>query len=146
MKLVGRARRYLRPYRLRFGAALLLVGANAGLELARPWPLKITVDCVLGGMAPPALAGLDRGVLLALACSGLLLLQLAGAGLTFLLNRLSIEVGQRRVRSELRGARQRGSGGCAAGASACGSAGILKRYLRDPPSSDGASGPSEIAV
>src|SRR5262249_857849 len=80
----------------------LLVGASAALELGRPWPLKITVDHVLGG-APLAgpLGGLGRGTLLSLACLALLLLQLCSALLSLWANQLSIDVGQRMV-SDLR--------------------------------------------
>jgi ATP-binding cassette, subfamily B, bacterial len=94
---------YLEPYRRRFVLALGLVLLGSAFELARPWPLKITIDFVLGSEPPPAaLSDLGRGGMLALACAALVLLQLASAGLTIWLNRLSIEIGQRMV-SDLRG-------------------------------------------
>ncbi len=95
---------YLWPYRLRFAWALLQVFLIAGFELLKPWPLQIVIDHVLGGkpMAPPleALAPLQ---LLAFACLGIVLVQLAAGGLTLLHNYTTIGVGQRMV-NDLRGA------------------------------------------
>jgi ABC-type multidrug transport system fused ATPase/permease subunit len=40
---------YLRPYRARLGAAVLLTVLVVAIELAKPWPLKLVVDQVLLG-------------------------------------------------------------------------------------------------
>ncbi len=89
---------YLARYRGRFALALALVMVTSAAELARPWPLKVTLDHVLGSEEPPAvLGGLGRTALLALACVALILLQLACAALAVALNRISIDVGQRMV-------------------------------------------------
>jgi len=75
------------------------VGLNAALELARPWPLKIVIDNVLGGRPLDVAAplGLDVRGLLAAACVGLLVLQIALAVLGVLQNRITIGIGQRMV-------------------------------------------------
>jgi ATP-binding cassette subfamily B protein/subfamily B ATP-binding cassette protein MsbA len=89
---------YLRPYRVRFALVLAGVAASSALEVARPWPLKIVVDSVLGDAPVPApLAGLDRGALLGAACGGLLALQVTLSILSVLLSRASIAIGQRMV-------------------------------------------------
>jgi hypothetical protein len=43
----------LRPYRLAFGGAIAQVLLLGLLELAKPWPLKVVVDNVLGGKPLP---------------------------------------------------------------------------------------------
>lgn len=101
MNVVRRIAGYLMPYRGRFTVALVLVALNAALEVARPWPLKIVVDSVLGSLPPPSflpvsLAMTKQGVLGA-ACVGLLLLVLAIALLGVVLNRVTIGIGQRMV-------------------------------------------------
>jgi ATP-binding cassette subfamily B protein/subfamily B ATP-binding cassette protein MsbA len=98
MTLFRRVLRYLRPYRGRFALSLVLVAVGAALEAARPWPLKVVIDYVLGEAALPALlAGWSRPALLVAACAGLLALQLGAAGLALVLNRISIAIGQRMV-------------------------------------------------
>jgi len=96
---IRRVGRYLRPYRVRFAGALALVALNALLELARPWPLKIVVDNVIGGRELPlGLArGLDARGLLTAACLGLLLLQVSLSVLGVIQNRFTIGIGQRMV-------------------------------------------------
>lgn len=62
----------LAPHRAAFALAIVQVLATSALELAKPWPLKVVVDSVLGGA--PAGFGLDglapRTVLL-VACGAL---------------------------------------------------------------------------
>jgi len=111
MSLYRRVGRYLEPHRGRFALALALVALNAVLEIAKPWPLKIVVDQVIGGrpLAPglsAALAriGLDASnahALLLAACVSLLALQITLAVLGVRLNRFTIGIGQRMV-SDLR--------------------------------------------
>jgi ATP-binding cassette subfamily B protein/subfamily B ATP-binding cassette protein MsbA len=93
---------YLRPYRVSFGASLLLVAVNAALEIAKPWPLKVVVDHVLGtkplgGVLAALGGGASAEALLLGACAGLLALQIALALLGVHLNRVTIGIGQRMV-------------------------------------------------
>jgi ATP-binding cassette subfamily B protein/subfamily B ATP-binding cassette protein MsbA len=101
-KVLGR----LRPYRAPFLLAVLQVVAIGLLELAKPWPLKIVVDHVLGG-APlgwPGLAGLEAEGLLVVACALLVVVYASLGALGVTSNYTTIGVGQRMVddfRSEL---------------------------------------------
>src|SRR5579862_7757516 len=95
--------RYVRPYRGRFGLALVQVLAMSGLELLKPWPMQVVVDGALGGRPPPAIAGLSPIVLAALACAALALIQSASGALTVVYNWQAIGLGQRMVH-DLRGA------------------------------------------
>src|SRR5579862_8720621 len=94
--------RYVRPYRGRFGLALVQVLAMSGLELLKPWPMQVVVDGALGGRPPPAIAGLSPIVLAALACAALALIQAASGALTVVYNWQAIGLGQRMVH-DLRG-------------------------------------------
>jgi ATP-binding cassette, subfamily B, bacterial len=94
------------PYGGLFAGAILQVLLIGVLELAKPWPLKIVVDNVLGGrpLAWPGLQGLGSSSLLLVACLALVgIYALLGAiGVTS--NYATISVGQRMVndfRSEL---------------------------------------------
>ena len=70
---------YLRPYRGRAFAVLLLVLAETGLTALAPWPLKVLVDNVLGGAPfPPAVAARLPGVV---DDAVMLLLAVVAAGL-----------------------------------------------------------------
>jgi ATP-binding cassette subfamily B protein len=98
---------YLRPYRLRLAFAVGLVFVISFAEVAKPWPLKVVVDNVLGGK-PLALAGypgeMSASTLLAVAATGLVLLYLLIGLLQVVSNYLTIDIGQRMVddfRSEL---------------------------------------------
>jgi ATP-binding cassette subfamily B protein len=96
----------LRPYRVAFGGAIAQVLLLGLLELAKPWPLKIVVDNVLGGKPLPYGWGAGRDVddVLLAAC-GLLVAVYALLGLLGVTsNYATINVGQRLVndfRSEL---------------------------------------------
>jgi ATP-binding cassette subfamily B protein/subfamily B ATP-binding cassette protein MsbA len=99
LSVVRRIAGYLAPYRGRFALALVLVALSAALEVARPWPLKIVVDSVLGDRPftfPFALPEGKRAVLAA-ACLGLLVLAVGIALLGVVLNRVTIGIGQRMV-------------------------------------------------
>jgi ATP-binding cassette subfamily B protein len=87
----------------RIGLALAMVTLSSALEVARPWPLKIVVDSVVGDrpLAGAARLGLGKPGILLAACLGLLALTVALAGLAVALNRTTISVGQRAV-SDLR--------------------------------------------
>ena len=95
---------YLRPYRLRFAWALAQVFLIAGFELLKPWPLQVVIDNVLGrktvGFALPE--DWSPLGLLALACLGIVFVQLVAGALTLLHNYTAIGVGQRMV-NDLRG-------------------------------------------
>jgi ATP-binding cassette subfamily B protein/subfamily B ATP-binding cassette protein MsbA len=99
MNAAHRLARYLRPHRVSFAFSLLLVGLVSALEVARPWPLKIAIDHVLGERPLPLAErlGLSRGGLLGAASLGLVLLALAQALLSVRLNRATIGIGQRMV-------------------------------------------------
>jgi ATP-binding cassette subfamily B protein/subfamily B ATP-binding cassette protein MsbA len=106
LRVVGKVLRRLRPYRWAFTVAILQVLLIGVLELAKPWPLKIVVDNVLGhrplGIA--ALAGLDAHQLLLGACGALVAVYALLGGLAVTSNYATINVGQRMVndfRSEL---------------------------------------------
>ena len=58
--VVLRVLRYLRPYRGRFVLAVGLVAFTAVLEIAKPWPLKIVIDSVLGEHPIEVFGGLGR--------------------------------------------------------------------------------------
>jgi len=103
--LVARLLPYLRPYRLRFAAALVQVFVIVALALLKPWPLQLVIDHVLSGkpVAQAWLSGLSQGNLLVFACIALVLIQ-AGAGLLELLhNYTAIALGQSMV-NDMRGA------------------------------------------
>jgi ATP-binding cassette subfamily B protein len=106
LRIVAKVLARLRPYRWAFTGAILQVLLIGLLELAKPWPLKIVVDNVLGGhpVAIRDLATLPPNELLLVAC-GLLIgvYSLLGA-LAVTSNYATINVGQRMVndfRSEL---------------------------------------------
>ncbi len=97
--LAWRIEPYLRPYRWRMVAALLLVFGISLAEIAKPWPLKVVVDQVLGGHAlrlPGGLA-LEGGTLLLLAAGGLVALYVLLGALSVASNYVTIDVGQRMV-------------------------------------------------
>src|SRR5579883_656731 len=98
--------RRLAPHRGLFALAVLQVLVIGLLELAKPWPLKVVVDGVLGGK--PAglawLAGLAPRALLAVACAALVGIYALLGLLAVTSNYATISVGQRMVndfRSEL---------------------------------------------
>jgi ATP-binding cassette subfamily B protein len=98
--------RRLVPYRGLFAwavAQVLLIGV---LELAKPWPLKVVVDNVLGGrpLGWPVVGGLAPRPLLAVACLVLVGVYALLGLLSVTSNYATISVGQRMVndfRSEL---------------------------------------------
>src|SRR5262245_5217074 len=106
LRLVRRVLGRLVPYRGALAFAILQVLAIGVLELAKPWPLQIVVDHVLGDrpMSWALLAGRTRIETLAAAC-GLLVVVYAGLGaLGVSSNYYTIRVGQQLVndfRSEL---------------------------------------------
>jgi len=106
LRVVAKVLRRLRPYRLAFTIAVLQVLLIGVLELAKPWPLKVVVDNVLGNhaIAAPGLAGLSPRALLLVACGALVGIYALLGAFSVTSNYASISVGQRMVndfRSEL---------------------------------------------
>ena len=96
----------LAPYRTLFLIAVTQVIAIGVLELAKPWPLKVVVDHVLGGRPTgwASLDGLGTAGLLAVACIVLVAVYGLLGALSVTSNYTTISVGQRMVddfRSEL---------------------------------------------
>src|SRR2546426_1589927 len=101
-KVLGR----LAPYGGLFVAAIAEVLAIGFLELAKPWPLKVIVDNVLGGrpLDWPWAGALGARGLLAAACGALVAVYALLGALGVSSNYATISVGQRMVndfRSEL---------------------------------------------
>jgi ATP-binding cassette subfamily B protein/subfamily B ATP-binding cassette protein MsbA len=94
VSVVRRVAAYLRPYRGRFTFSLGIVALQAVFELAKPWPLKLVVDSVLGQVPLPLGLSLGRTALLGAACGALLLLALLLAALGVIQNRVTIGIGQ----------------------------------------------------
>jgi ATP-binding cassette subfamily B protein/subfamily B ATP-binding cassette protein MsbA len=104
---------YLKAHRRQVAWALAQVFLVAGFELLKPWPLQIVIDYVLGGKTPPAsgpigsgpiaaLLSLPAGVLLLVACLGIVIIHLGAGALTLWHNYTTIRVGQSMV-NDLRG-------------------------------------------
>jgi ATP-binding cassette subfamily B protein/subfamily B ATP-binding cassette protein MsbA len=95
--------RYARPHwrTIVFLSATMLV--DIGLELARPWPLKLVIDNVLGHQGtPPVLASVLPGSaspqgLLAWAVAATVLIFLLGTLSSTLYNYFSLRIGQKMV-------------------------------------------------
>jgi ATP-binding cassette subfamily B protein/subfamily B ATP-binding cassette protein MsbA len=99
LPVVAKVLRRLRPHRALFAGAVLQVLAIGLLELAKPWPLKVVVDVVLGGH-PLGVAWFDalsRSAMLALACGGLVAVYALLGILSVTSNYATISVGQRMV-------------------------------------------------
>ena len=91
---------YLWPHRGRILWALGQVCVISGLELLKPWPIKLIIDSVLGGQPLPAGlgAGYTPGALLLAACASLVVIYAALGAFTVLNNYTTISIGQRMVR------------------------------------------------
>jgi ATP-binding cassette subfamily B protein len=96
MSLFLQVLHYLRPYRGAFVFAVLQVIVLGALEILKPWPLKIVIDYVLPGTAPPwpLLAGMSPPALLLLATLGLVAIYGALGGISVLNNFTTISIGQ----------------------------------------------------
>jgi ATP-binding cassette subfamily B protein/subfamily B ATP-binding cassette protein MsbA len=97
--VVGKVLRRLRPHRTLFAGAVAQVLLIGILELAKPWPLKVVVDNVLGGkpLGWPSLEGLDQTGLLTVACAALVGVYVLLGLLSVTSNYATISVGQRMV-------------------------------------------------
>jgi ATP-binding cassette subfamily B protein/subfamily B ATP-binding cassette protein MsbA len=103
-----RALKYFRPDAPRIAAALCLLLASTALNVLKPWPLALIVDCVLEHKPLPHWMGravsLNGPALLAGLSASLLLLYLLQDALAAAQNYLSIQVSLRgltRLRNEL---------------------------------------------
>jgi ATP-binding cassette subfamily B protein len=96
---------YLRPYKWRVAWALLQIFLISGFELLKPWPLQLVIDDVLGGKIPGVVVLRDMSptALLAVACTGLVIVNIGSGLLGLLHNVTTIGVGQNMV-NDLRGA------------------------------------------
>ncbi len=106
LRLLRKILRRLAPYRALFLGSVVQVLLIGFLELAKPWPLKVIVDDVLGGrrLAWPGLAGVGPQTLLLIACGTLVGVYALLGALSVTSNYATISVGQRMVndfRSEL---------------------------------------------
>jgi ATP-binding cassette subfamily B protein/subfamily B ATP-binding cassette protein MsbA len=103
-----RALKYFRPDAPRVASVFLLVLGSTALNVLKPWPLALIVDCVVGQKPLPRwIAHATRWYypkLLAALCAALLLIYLAQAVLSAAQNYLSIQVGLNglaRLRAEM---------------------------------------------
>jgi ATP-binding cassette subfamily B protein len=92
-------RYYLRPYRLTFLFALAQVVLISGLEVLKPWPLKVIIDHVLTGNPLPLefFHGWSPQLLLSFACIALVLFYVLSGGLRILNDYTTIRIGQKMV-------------------------------------------------
>jgi ATP-binding cassette, subfamily B, bacterial len=99
MKQTGQVLSYLRPYRFSFLFAFLQVALIAGLELLKPWPLKVVIDHVLQRMPVPwrLAAGWPGEALLLCACLSLVLIYVMLGALAVANNYTTIRIGQAMV-------------------------------------------------
>jgi ATP-binding cassette subfamily B protein/subfamily B ATP-binding cassette protein MsbA len=98
--------RYLRPQWRDLTLVLALTGLTVGIDLLRPWPMKLLVDQVLGGqpLPEPVASTLSRlpgpgGVegLLLWVCLATVVIFFAGSLLTMGVTAASVRLGQRMV-------------------------------------------------
>src|SRR5256714_2323630 len=97
--LSGEVARAMRLSAGRFAVAIAGVLLIGGLEILKPWPLKVVIDNVLTGKAAtnPWIAGRAPADLLVAACAGLVILYVALAVLQVTNNYLTISIGQKMV-------------------------------------------------
>jgi ATP-binding cassette subfamily B protein/subfamily B ATP-binding cassette protein MsbA len=95
LKVLGR----LRPHRALFAIAVAQVLLIGLLELAKPWPLKVVVDDILGSgtLGWPAFDSLPPSTMLAVACGALIGVYALLGALTVTSNYATISIGQRMV-------------------------------------------------
>jgi ATP-binding cassette subfamily B protein/subfamily B ATP-binding cassette protein MsbA len=89
----------LQPHRALFAVAVAQVLLIGFLELAKPWPLKVVVDDVLGDgtLGWPAFDALSRPGMLAVACATLVAVYALLGTLSVTSNYATISIGQRMV-------------------------------------------------
>jgi ATP-binding cassette subfamily B protein/subfamily B ATP-binding cassette protein MsbA len=91
--------RRMRPHLWRFILAIAGVAFGAGLEVLKPWPLKIVIDNVLRGqpVKSPWVANYSRADLLLAACIALVIIYLMVGILNVTNNYVTVSIGQRMV-------------------------------------------------
>lgn len=96
---------YVYPHRWLFVLAMALVAVTTGLELLKPWPLKIVVDHIVGDVAAPGwLAAWGQPIeLLLFAALAIVAIQVLLSATTFFYNTLTVAIGHRMI-DDLRGA------------------------------------------
>jgi ATP-binding cassette, subfamily B, bacterial len=97
--MIRTVRFYLRPYFPAFAFALAQVVFISGLELLKPWPLKVIIDNVLTGTPVPwqfAQTWSSQNILW-LACAALVVIYLILGGLRILNDYTTIRIGQKMV-------------------------------------------------
>ena len=102
--IYGHVIRRMRPHLWRFILAIVGVALGAGMEVLKPWPLKILIDNVLSGK-PLRLAWIpnySRMDLLIAACVGGVIIYVLTGMLTVANNYITVSIGQRMV-NDLRG-------------------------------------------
>jgi ATP-binding cassette subfamily B protein/subfamily B ATP-binding cassette protein MsbA len=94
--LLRKVLRYVRPYRLPFAFAIAQVFAITGLEMLKPWPLKIVIDYVVTDSPAPwvALRGLTPAALLAVAVGGMVAIYVLLGAVSVANNYTTISIGQ----------------------------------------------------
>jgi len=102
LALIPRIAHYARPHRAPMSLGFGLSALGIALDLAKPLPLAIVLDSILGSKPPPALLGswfavLDPMVQLGLAAVTIVLIAACRGLTTMLSNYLTIDVGQRMV-------------------------------------------------
>ena len=105
MTVVSWTLRFLRPYRGQAAAILALSLLEIGLAALAPWPLKVIVDYVLGGLplpavlanvTPSAIAGSAVAILVVVVLAGLLI-QVANEVVRMIHTQMQMKVAQRVV-------------------------------------------------
>ena len=95
--------RYARPHRRAIALLSLTMLVDVGLDLLKPWPLKLVIDNVLGHHATPKFVtqilpgSAGPHGLLAWAAGGTVLIFLLGTASTTFYNYFSLQIGQRMV-------------------------------------------------
>lgn len=96
--------RYVRPHLRSLGITLITIFAAIGLEVLRPWPMKILVDVILGDQPLPEELGSTLGVLpwsvgttglLFWVCVSTVLIFLVGTLMSIARNFVTVGLGQR---------------------------------------------------
>ncbi|MGH7315306.1 MAG: ABC transporter ATP-binding protein, partial [Candidatus Rokuibacteriota bacterium] len=102
LALLPRIARYARPHRAPMAVGFGLSAFGIALDLAKPLPLAIVLDSILGQKPPPAFLGpwfarLDPMAQLGVAAVAIVLIAVCRGMTTMLANHLTIDVGQRMV-------------------------------------------------
>jgi ATP-binding cassette subfamily B protein/subfamily B ATP-binding cassette protein MsbA len=102
LSLIPRILRYARPHRVPMALGFGLSALGIALDLAKPLPLAIVLDSILGSKPPPAFLGpwfaqLDPMTQLAIAAVAIVVIAVCRGMTTMLANHITIDVGQRMV-------------------------------------------------